>query len=280
MIPKMDISGKSIQKIPLENIKKVSDLNVRHHERSTRIQELADSIEKYGLMQPIVVRETTDNKYEVIVGQRRYLAHKLLEEKDKLISATINAIVVGEGLSETDLKILSAAENMHRVELTYEDKNRVFKELFEHFGNVKEVSEKTGFSDTTVREYLKIDELASDQLKEKLDKDLISKTDAKRIIDASTGDKEKQDELTDEFVKMPKYVKQRVVEEGKNNPNLTAEEIIKKAEEPEVKPNIMLYLPPQTHRALSKAAELMEMEREDIALEALEDWLSDEGFMK
>jgi len=276
-LPQMDISKKGIELIPLDQIE-VSDLNVRHHERDTRIPELADSIGKYGLMQPIIVRKAENSKYEIIVGQRRFLAHQELEKRGELEPAVKKAIIADESLSEMDLKILSVAENMQRVELTYEDKNRIFKEMFEHYGNVTEVSEKTGFSEATVREYLKIEELASDELKKKLNDGNISKTDAKRIIDASAGDRDKQDEITEEFVKLSPFVKGRVVEEGENNPKLSANEIFEKAKKPKVKPNLMIYLPLKTDEALVKAAGLMQMGKEDLAVEAIEQWLKDEGF--
>ena len=40
----------------------------------TSLAELADSIREHGLMQPIVVRATEDDRYEIIAGERRFRA--------------------------------------------------------------------------------------------------------------------------------------------------------------------------------------------------------------
>ena len=57
----------------------------------TEIEDLADSIQEIGLLQPITVRRIND-KYELIAGERRLRAHQFLNKK------TIEVLVVWAGL--------------------------------------------------------------------------------------------------------------------------------------------------------------------------------------
>ena len=59
----------------------VSEFNCRKNLDDLDIEELANSIEKYGLFQDIVVFRRGKNLYELIIGQRRLLAFKLLGRK-------------------------------------------------------------------------------------------------------------------------------------------------------------------------------------------------------
>ncbi|WP_242491631.1 ParB N-terminal domain-containing protein [Holzapfeliella floricola] len=43
------------------------------------LEELANTMQRYGLLQPIVVRQLAENDYEVIAGEHRIRAAKLLE---------------------------------------------------------------------------------------------------------------------------------------------------------------------------------------------------------
>jgi ParB family chromosome partitioning protein len=66
----------------------VSDINVRKtlesEEDETGISDLANDIKQNGLINPITVRLDNNNKYEIIAGQRRFLAIKLLSLTDFL----------------------------------------------------------------------------------------------------------------------------------------------------------------------------------------------------
>ena len=57
----------------------ISDINVRKTSIN-EISELANSIDINGLINPITVRKDNNDKYEIIAGQRRYLAMKELNK--------------------------------------------------------------------------------------------------------------------------------------------------------------------------------------------------------
>lgn len=270
-----------IEDIDINKIE-VSDMNIRHHSRDENIEELAASILEYGLLQPIVVKKTeSESKFELIVGQRRFLAHKYLLEKGKLEIPEIKSVVLEKDTSPIFLKILSLAENLHRVEVSYEDKSRTIKELYDYYsGNIKKVAKNSGFSESTIKEYLKIDELGSEKTKRLLVEGKISKEDAKRAIYASGSDWEKQDKLVDLIQKYSAHEKDRLVRHGRENPEATIEELEKEAVTPRLEPTVVLNLSKDVHVALNDAAVAYEMDRELLAMKALREWLEEEGFMK
>ena len=86
-----------------------------------KIKELADSIEKHGLLQPILVRPR-NGVYQIVHGERRYRAHK------KLGAKTIRAIV--KKLSDEQVADIRLVENIERdnlsdIELAWEFDRRV-----------------------------------------------------------------------------------------------------------------------------------------------------------
>ena len=65
----------SLQNLPVEFLHP-GQYQPRRDLNSEALQELADSIATQGVMQPIIVRPTGDNKYEIIAGERRWRATK------------------------------------------------------------------------------------------------------------------------------------------------------------------------------------------------------------
>merc|ERR1712146_508146 len=59
---------------------------------NNEIKELASSIKTYGLIQPITVRKSNQNKYELISGERRLLAVKSIGIKKYLSSLKMSKI--------------------------------------------------------------------------------------------------------------------------------------------------------------------------------------------
>ena len=69
-------SNTNISKIDISNIYPNKNQPRKNFEEK-EIAELAESIRSQGLIQPIVVRETLDSKYEIIAGERRWRACQL-----------------------------------------------------------------------------------------------------------------------------------------------------------------------------------------------------------
>lgn len=269
------IESERIHKIPIKDIRRVSDCNVRVTDRKAGIEDLVDSIRKHGLLQPVVLLGSFGNPpYELIVGQRRFLAHK------EMGAETIKAIFA-EDLDDWNARILSLGENMQRVELNHADKAKAITDLYIHFKrDERRVAKELGLKLRTVRDYIKIEERATHKAKDLLKKRKVTKADVKRVIDAAQGDAKKADRL---LVKMPyfsKYEKQRAVNYGKTHRTATADEILEAGEKQGIEPTIILNLPKDIDSALNKAADQLLMDRESTAVKALSEWLKNNGFLK
>lgn len=127
-----------IEEIKVENI--VTNKNQpRRVFKEEAIRELAESIELYGLIQPILVRRITRNKYEIVAGERRYRASKLAAREK------IAAIVVD--VDEGDASKLALIENIQREQLSPIEEAKAFRGLIEDFEiSQKELSQIMGKS--------------------------------------------------------------------------------------------------------------------------------------
>ncbi len=112
-----------------------------------QLQELAASIREIGLEQPITVRPDGD-RYILIAGERRYLAHLLLE------AATIQAIIRSDVTAE-DAGLRQVVENLQRADLNPMDEARGFRSAMERFHlNQSELASKLGIQRTRVAKAL------------------------------------------------------------------------------------------------------------------------------
>lgn len=85
------------------------------------LHELAESIKKQGLLQPLLVRELTQGQFEIIAGERRWRASQLagLNEVPVLVKQvddeTAMAMALVENLQREDLNAMDQARAMHRL---------------------------------------------------------------------------------------------------------------------------------------------------------------------
>ncbi len=93
----------------------------RRHFDEPALAELADSIKAQGLMQPIVVRKTSQGRHEIIAGERRYRAAKLagLTEVPVVVrdvdDATALSLALIENLQRQDLNAIEEAQGLQRL---------------------------------------------------------------------------------------------------------------------------------------------------------------------
>lgn len=108
-------------------VKKIkSGKNIRN-ERDTSIQELADSIERNGLINPIMVKPIGSGEYEVIAGHRRFEAVK------RLGLPHIECNITDE-TSEKDLMLAQIAENVQRKDMSALELVECFDEMKKRYG--------------------------------------------------------------------------------------------------------------------------------------------------
>ncbi|WP_066903202.1 ParB/RepB/Spo0J family partition protein [Millisia brevis] len=90
------------------------------------LAELVHSVREFGLMQPIVVRDTGNGRYQLVMGERRWRAVQQAE------LATISAIV--RETADDNLLRDALLENIHRVQLNPLEEAAAYQQLLEEFG--------------------------------------------------------------------------------------------------------------------------------------------------
>ena len=138
----------------------ISDINVRKTQIN-EITELSNSIDINGLINPITVRKINDDKYEIIAGQRRYLAMKELHKH----TIPCNIIIANDEKSEE----MSLIENLQKNNLSNCDKVKSFSKLYQTYANdYYKIKSLVKVSKATIKKYLRIKDLPI-QVLEKLD---------------------------------------------------------------------------------------------------------------
>lgn len=111
--------------------------------------ELADSIGRHGILQPIAVRRKSNGYYEIIAGERRWRASKIagLSEIPAIVKEA-DDLLAGE---------LSLIENLQRENLNAAEEARGYRDLMERFDlTQEEAAERVGKSRTAVANLLRI----------------------------------------------------------------------------------------------------------------------------
>jgi ParB family chromosome partitioning protein len=273
------MAEENMKPIELDKIN-IGKWNVRTLDREKGIDELVESIQKYGLLQPIVVFQEGD-KFDLIIGQRRLRAFKELKKKDPLKFNKISAIVLPQKLEDEQLKILSLSENIHRVELNREDIVEVISYLYNrHNKSAKNVAKLLGISIPTVYNYLKIAD-APKEVREILSKGgRIINADVKRVMELAPDSKEEMIKLAHEFKKLTPQEKVRAVEIKRRKPEIKPEDAMKESKKPFIEEKLIVPLSPALIMALDTAVKEIGLSREEIAKKALEEWLENKGYYR
>ena len=139
----------------------VEQLN--HHPENPRkdlgdLTELAESIKANGIMQNLtVVPAEEQGRYLVVIGNRRM-------EAAKMAGVTEVPCVISNMDHKTQVATM-LMENMQRQDLTVYEQAQGFQMMMDLGFSAKDISEKTGFGETTVRRRLKMAELDAKLLK-------------------------------------------------------------------------------------------------------------------
>lgn len=121
--------------------------------REEDIIELSQSIRRYGLIQPIAVRQTEKDRYELISGERRLRACKIIG----LIK--VPAVIID--VMRTDSAILAIIENIQRKDLDYLEEGEAYAALLnEHGLTQEELAERLGKTQSTIANKVRLLRLA------------------------------------------------------------------------------------------------------------------------
>lgn len=142
-------------------IKNIKIENLFSHPNNPRkeigdITELAESIKKNGVMQNLTVVKKDAENYMIIIGHRRAAAAKLAG-----LEVLPCAVVEMDEKQQIATMLL---ENMQRADLSIVEQAEGFQMMLNLGDSIAEVSEKTGFSESTVRRRIKLNELDKAEL--------------------------------------------------------------------------------------------------------------------
>ena len=137
------------------------------------LQELADSIKQFGLLQPILVQDKGEY-YEIIAGERRWRAAKLAGLKE--------VPVIIRNYSSQEIVEISLIENIQREDLNPIEEAQAYKRLLTEF-NLKqdEVAERVSKSRTAVTNSMRLLKLC-DGVQQMIIDDMLSTGHARALI--------------------------------------------------------------------------------------------------
>jgi ParB family transcriptional regulator, chromosome partitioning protein len=159
-----------------------------------KLQQLADSIREKGVIQPLLVTRSNDNRYILIAGERRLRAAKLAGKEE------VPVVVMDNGSDNESLE-LALIENIQRHDLNPIEEAMAYGRLMEEFHLTQdEVAKKVGRQRSTITNVLRLLQLPK-HLQDDVVQGLISEGHARvllRIKDAPEQLKEIRDRIVNE----------------------------------------------------------------------------------
>ena len=145
------------------------------------LQELADSIKQFGLLQPILVQDRKDY-YEIIAGERRWRAAKLAGLKE--------VPVIIRNYTEQEIVEISLIENIQREDLNPIEEAQAYKRLLTEFHlKQDEVAERVSKSRTAVTNSIRLLKL-SEEVQQMVIDDMISTGHARALLAGENGEEQ------------------------------------------------------------------------------------------
>ena len=264
--------------IPLDDLV-IGKGQARTQNLDKEIEELAANIEVQGLLQPIVVCPARNrDKWEILTGQRRFLAHQMLKRK------TISAAVLEERIDESQAKAISIAENLIRRQLSGKELKDGILYLHKIYGTVSDVARTTGLPKNKIETYVKYPRLVSEIKKLVDDQDV----DIDAALKAQDSSKDQNGEvdvevaamLAREMSPMSGVQRRKIVRERRENPDRPVDEVIEHAKTGGKVTQFNVSVTRDTHAALRRFAAEEGANQNDAAVMLIEEALTSRGFLE
>lgn len=192
LIPAGETNAKNGKETPIDSPDKMVNISKvepnpdqpRKSFAEDELEELADSIKKIGIFQPILVQDKGDH-YMIVAGERRWRA---------ALKAGLKEVpVIIKNYTEEEIVIISLLENIQRVDLNPIEEAQTYKKLIDTYKYKQdEVAEKVSKSRTAVTNSMRLLKL-SDEVQQLLIENLISSGHARALL--AVDDKATQYEL-------------------------------------------------------------------------------------
>jgi ParB family chromosome partitioning protein len=143
-----EVPGARFREVPVDEIRPNAKQPRQVFEEEAQ-EELKTSIKEFGLLQPVVVRETGPGSYELVMGERRWRACR------ELGLPTIPAIV--RDTADDAMLRNALLENLHRVQLNPLEEAAAYRQLLEEFGTThEELANRIGRSRSQVTNTIRL----------------------------------------------------------------------------------------------------------------------------
>ncbi|MFA5602424.1 MAG: ParB/RepB/Spo0J family partition protein [Bacilli bacterium] len=191
------------------------------------LNDLAESIKRYGLIQPLVVRRL-GNKYEIIAGERRY--------KASVIAGVTKIPVVLKDLDDEESAEVALVENIQRQNLTPIEEARSYNKLLNMGGATQDdLAKKLGVAQPTVANKIRLLNL-SDEVQDALLDRKISERHARSLL--KINNKQEQNEMLEKIINQRMTVRQ-LDDEITKKTGIASDETLDEGEDPGGEPKII-----------------------------------------
>lgn len=190
-------TGEQVLRIPIGQIEPNPE-QPRKNFSHLEMEELINSIREYGIIQPLILTpkdplaggptgqaKISERKYQIITGERRWRAAKVLEQR------TVPAII--RSVNDNEKLEISLLENIQRKDLNPMERAKGYQRLIDEFNLTQEkVAKKLGKARASVANTLRLLTLPL-EIQKAIEQERITEGHAKALL--STGDENKQKAL-------------------------------------------------------------------------------------
>lgn len=189
-VPEGATGLEEIVELPLDKIEP-GPFQARQDFDQESISELAASIKTHGIMQPVVVRPLGDDRYQLVIGERRWRACR--EAGLQTIPAVIRRL---DDLASSEMMLI---ENVQRRDLNPLEEAQAYRRLIEEFGLTQdEISRRVGKSRPFIANTLRLLQLPT-EVQSLIAKGFLSAGHGKVLLGLS--DPAQQQRLAEEIVR-------------------------------------------------------------------------------
>lgn len=178
---KMEFEGKPGEQVQIVKLTKVEPSREQPRKQfdADALQELAESIKQFGVLQPLLVQKKEDY-YEIIAGERRWRASKLVGLKE--------VPVIVKEFTEQEAVEISLIENIQREDLNPIEEAMAYKRLMEEFHLKQDaIAERVSKSRTAVTNSMRLLKL-DDRVQQMLIDEMISTGHARALLALESKD--------------------------------------------------------------------------------------------
>lgn len=257
----------------------ISPENVRKTEVTKGLPEFMGSIDRIGLIHPIVVLRKGD-RYECVVGQRRVLAIKELGEK------YIPALIL-DNLDDLTKALVSFGENVHHLELPDSDTMDVLNKLFKAYSGsppqkINQIAADMGLRRKDVLYYLS-SQLVPKKLQEMVEEGKLTSKKAYGITESFWPDEKKMLTIANQVGQLTEREFKQALKIGEENPKESADKVIEDAKKPSPVIRLALVMSKEMADRLQARADKLSAKlghtvtMSDLILQTIEKFLSEGG---